>query len=174
MLRWLIVVPVLIFLITGCGGEPDYLQLAWQEFDQNPDRGWRPVAQAGDYAGAAAMIENYLAHHTDLPDAQRGYSTLHAGQLLALDGEVERAMVYYERAAVVDMPPDFPPTFNSLVTGELSFLRGDMAGLRAALDQAVAMPGLTRRDSLFIQALEVLAASEGKTFRQVFDEARGE
>ena len=72
---------------------------------------------------------------------------------------------------MTDLPPEFPRTFNALVASELSFLRGDMAGVRAARDRAAAMPGLTDRDSLFIHGMEILLESEGKTYRQVFDEA---
>jgi tetratricopeptide (TPR) repeat protein len=162
---------LLVGLVVGCSSEADYLELTWMEFDQDPDGGWRPLAHAGDYAGAAKMIEIYLAHHRDLPDAQRGYSTLHAGQLLALNGETDRAIAFFEKAVVAGMPPEFPQTFNALVAGELSFLQGDMAGVRAARDEAAAMPGLTMRDSMFIESLGVLLESEGKTYRQVFDEA---
>ena len=96
MRLFLTVAFLLVGLVVGCSSEADYLELTWMEFDQDPDGGWRPLAHAGDYAGAAKMIEIYLAHHPDLPDAPRGYSTLHAGQLLALNGETDRAIAFFE------------------------------------------------------------------------------
>jgi tetratricopeptide (TPR) repeat protein len=157
----------------GCqtGGEKDFLRLSWEDFDQNPASGWRPLAEDGDYAGAARMIEDYLANRKDLLDAQRGYSRFHAGQLWALAGKTEQALELLDQATVTDMPPEFPQSFNALVSGTRGFLRGDMETVRESRDRVAAMPGLTARDSMFLEALELLSRSEGLTYLEVYAEA---
>lgn len=157
--------------LIGCGGQDSYLDLAWEDFDQNPDGGWRPLADSGDYEGAARMIESYLDHHLDLAPAQRGYSRFHAGQLWALHGDTERALGLIDQAMVEDLPPDFPQSFNALVEGTRCFLRGDMTGARTARDEAAAVHDPGPRDLDFLGALELLADSEGLTYREVYARA---
>ncbi len=162
---------ILLATVMGCGGTSDesYLDLSWNDFDQSPTSGWRPLADNEDYPGAARMIENYLDHRHDILPAQRGYSIFHAGQLWALHGETEKALVLFDAATVADMPPDFPQSFNALVIGTRSFLRADMASVRAARDEVAAMQGLTSRDSMFHDALDLLTRSEGLTYLEVFN-----
>ncbi len=158
----------------GCSGEPGYLELSWEEFDQDPQRGWRPVAERGEYADAALMIEAYLERHDDLPPGQIGFSRFHAGQLWALEGDTAAALAHMDRAEVTDAPPDFPQTFNSLVSGTRSFLRGDMSSVCAARDNAAAMPDPTDRDRVFVEALRLIAECEGLSYREVYERALAE
>lgn len=168
--RILLCLAVTILLaLTGCGGQDAYLDLAWEDFDQNPERGWRPLAEKGDYPGAALMIESYLDHRDDLLAAQRGYSHFHAGQLWALNGEYDRALEHIDQATVTDMPAEFPRSFNALARGTAAFLRGDMVAVRAARDQAAALPEMTERDRMFLGALELLADSEGLSYLEVYE-----
>jgi hypothetical protein len=155
--------------VMGCSGsEKAYLDLTWEDFDQSPTSGWRPLAERGDFAEAARMIEEYLEHHDDLQPAQLGYSRFHAGQLWAMQGDTESALGFIDRATVADMPPEFPQSFNSLVLGTRSFLRDDMATVRTARDEVAAMPDLTSRDREFLEALDLLANSEGLTYQELY------
>ena len=165
---WLAAIVIAVGLGCGTDGENTFLRLSWEDFDQNPSSGWRPLAERKDYAGAARMIETYLDHRDDLLLAQQGYSRFHAGQLWAIHGETEKALVHFDLATVTDMPPEFPQSFNALVTGTRSFLRNDMVAVRAARDQVAAMPGLTPRDSMFLEALDLLSRSEGLTYQEVY------
>jgi hypothetical protein len=164
---------ILFLAVIGCraGEDEAFLDLSWEAFDQSPTSGWRPLAGRGDYAGAARMIEAYLDHRHDILPAQRGYSRFHAGQLRALHGETDEALLHFDRATVTDMPPEFPQSFNVLVVGTRSFLRDDMAAVRAARDEVAAMTGLTARDSMFLDALDLLTRCEGLTYREVYDVA---
>lgn len=157
--------------LAGCGGQGSYLDLAWEDFDQNPTSGWRPLADSGDYEGAARMIETYLGHRQDLLPAQIGYSRFHAGQLWALHGDTEHALGLFDEATVADMPPEFPRSFNALVMGTRSFLRGDIGAVVAARDEVAAMPDLRPRDRDFLVALELLAENEGLTYMEVYEKA---
>lgn len=171
--RRILVAVLVLAAAAGCRGEEheSYLQLSWDEFDQTATSGWRPVAARSDYADAARMIETYLERHRDLPAPQRGYCLFHAGQLWALHGDTDRALAHMDRASVAQMPPEFPQSFNALVAGTRAFLRGDMAAVRAARDKVAAMSGLTSRDVEFLEALDLLACSEGLTYREVYAEA---
>jgi hypothetical protein len=166
-------VPVgVVLVLAGCGGgQKAFLDLSREDFDQSPTTGWRPLAERGDFAGAARMIETYLDQRDDILPAERGYSTFHAGQLLALSGDTERALAHLDQAIVDDMPPEFPRSFNALVVGTRSFLRQDMAAVRAARDEVAAMPSLTARDRIFLEALDLLADSEGLTYREIYNKA---
>ena len=137
-------------------------------FDQSPDTGWRPYAERKEYGRAADFIDHYLAPRGDLIAAQRAYLHLHAGQLRAYAGDEARALEHLDQAYVDpdSMPDRFPRSFNALVSGERAFMRGDMAGVRAAAEEIRAMPGLTGRDSMFLEGVELLLTQEGKSFRE--------
>lgn len=167
-LAWLTAIVMAAVMGCGSGGDQAFLRLSWEDFDQSRTSGWRPLAERGDYADAARMIEAYLDHHDGLLPAQRGYSRFHAGQLWAMDGETARALALFDRATVRSMPPEFPQSFNALVVGTRSFLRGDMATVVASRDEVAAMTGLTARDSTFLEALDLLARSEGLTYLEVY------
>lgn len=166
--KTLLIALVSVTLLGCSSGNEAFLSLAWEDFDQNPASGWRPLAESGDYPEAARMIEIYLNHRDDLLPAQLGYSRFHAGQLWAMHGETDRALALFDQATVSDMPSEFPRSFNSLVIGTRSFLRGNMPAVVAARDKVAAMPGLTSRDSMFLEALELLSNSEGLTYLEVY------
>lgn len=174
-MKHVVVLVLVLTAVMGCGGREDaFLDLAWEDFDQNPTSGWRPLAERGDYAEAARMIEEYLVHHDDLLPAQRGYSRFHAGQLWAMHGDTGKALGFIDRATVADMPSEFPQSFNALVAGTRSFLRDDWVAVRAARDEVAAMPDLTPRDREFLGALELLASSEGLSYQEVYAAAMEE
>jgi len=170
-MNWLAM--ILLVTVVGCSASTDdpFRRLSWQDFDQNPTSGWRPLAESGDYAGAARMIEAYLSQRDDILPAQRGYSRFHGGQLWAMHGEIKKALVLLDQATVADMPREFPQSFNPLVIGTRSFLRHEMAAVQTARDEVAAMPGLTSRDSMFLEALDLLARSEGLTYLEVYEAA---
>jgi hypothetical protein len=162
-------VALVLATVMGCSGsEKAFLSLTWEDFDQSPTSGWRPLAESGDFAEAARMIETYLDHHHDLQPAQLGYSRFHAGQLWAMHGDTDRALGFIDQATVVDMPPEFPQSFNSLVLGTQSLQRDDIATVRTARDEVAAMPDLTSRDREFLEALDLLANSEGLTYQELY------
>jgi hypothetical protein len=107
---------------------------------------------------AADLIDHYLAHRADLIEAQRGYPHLHAGELRSYHGDDRRALDHLAQAVVTpdSMPDHFPRSFNA----------GDMDGVRTSIEAIRTMPGLAKRDSMFLRALEYLATKEGKTYRE--------
>jgi hypothetical protein len=144
------------------------LALDYWQFDQNPETGWRPYAERQEYAYAADLIDHYLAHRGDLIAAHRGYLHLHAGQLRAYAGDDARALEHLDQAYVHpdSMTDRFPRSFNHLAAGERAFIRGDMAGVRAAAEDIRAMPAMAARDSMFLEGMDYLLTQEGKSYRE--------
>jgi hypothetical protein len=162
---------VLVLAGTSCESDSpqkNLLHLTYLQFDQNPDSGWRPVAEREDFMGAARMIELYLEGKEGLEEAEIAYLHFHAGQLWALHGEYEKAINHIDRAHVAAMPAGFPQSFNALVAGTRAFLVGNMEAVRSARDDVKAMSALTMRDSTFLGALEHLSTQEGRTYYEVF------
>jgi len=123
---------------AGCAGDQaadEMLALDFWAFDQSQTTGWRPYAERGEYERAADLIDHYLAHRSDLIEAQRGYLHLHAGELRAYHGDDRRALEHLAQAVVSpdSMPDRFPRSFNALAAGTRAFIapRGRVRSLRA-------------------------------------------
>jgi len=160
---------------AGCAGDKtadDMLALDFWGFDQSQETGWRPYADRGEYERAADLIDYYLAHRSDLIEAQRGYLHLHAGELRAYHGDNRRALDHLALAVVSpdSMPDRFPRSFNALAAGTRAFIAGDMEGVRTSIEAIRVIPALTARDSMFLYSLEYLATKEGKTLREAEQE----
>lgn len=145
----------------------EMLALDFWGFDQSQVTGWRPYADRGDYGRAADLIDHYLAHRSDLIEAQRGYLHLHAAELRSYQGDERRALEHLELAVVTpdSMPDLFPRSFNALVAGTRAFILGDMPELNASIEAIKSMPALAARDSMFLWSLEYLATKEGTTYQ---------
>jgi hypothetical protein len=183
---WILVALVFGVIVAGCSGDgggkgqaadpvaDEMIALNFWEFDQSLDTGWRPYAERREYTRAADFIDHYLTHHSDLIAAQRAYLHLHAGELRAYHGDDERALEHLDLAYVApdSMPANFPRSFNALAAGTRAFMRGDMAGVRAAVEEIRAMPEMSARDSMFLAGMEILATQEGKSFREAMLEGQ--
>lgn len=150
----------------------EMVALNYWQFDQDVNGGWRPYADGGEYARAADLIDHYLAHRTNLIEAQVGYLHLHAGELRAYDGDNKRALEHLAQAYVRpdSMPARFPRSFNALAAGTLAFIAGDMEGVQKAAEAIRALPTLSMRDSMFLWSLEYLTTKEGKTYKEAEEE----
>ena len=171
--RVIVVLVLGLVVATGinCAGDQtakDMLELDFWGFDQSQTTGWRPYAERGEYERAADLIDYYLAHRSDLIEAQRGYLHLHAGELRAYHDDNRRALDHLAQAVVTpdSMPDRFPRSFNALAAGTRAFIAGDMEGVRNSIEVIKALPALSPRDSMFLWSLEYLETREGKTYRE--------
>jgi len=156
---------------AGCKSDrtaDEMLGLDFWAFDQSWETGWRPVAERGEYARAADLIDHYLAHRPGLTAAERGYLHIHAGELRAYQGDDRRALDHMAQAFVSpdSMPDRFPRSFNAMAAGTRAFMTGDMAAVRASVETIRSLPVLSARDSMFLQGMEYLTTMEGKTYRE--------
>lgn len=160
----------IVVLGGGCGSgdnsASEILELSWREFDQSPGAGWRAIADRGEYARAAKLIEYYLENKAGLEHGQIAYLHFHAAVLHGYEDDYEPAIAHLRLASVDSFPPGFPQSWNALVKGELAFMLKDMDGVRSARDEVAAMPSLTARDSMFLKGLEYLSTVEGMSYSE--------
>ena len=116
------------------------LALDQAAFDQDFDGGWRAVASGeGCRLAAATLIEAYLLHSRPSPPPSPLLLRWHAGQMLAMAGQVERSLAYFEGAYERGDDPD-TVAWNLYVEGTLAFLRRDRDALVAAREALAAQP----------------------------------
>jgi hypothetical protein len=108
------------------------LALPWKQFDQTLGSGWRVYACRKDYAGAARLIETYLARRTDLTPSQRAVSNFHAAAELGHANRYEEALRHLEVAEVPAGTRGVPEDWNELVIATRAFLLGDRETLLAS------------------------------------------
>lgn len=156
--------------VGGCGSAgdspSDMLELSWREFDQSPGAGWRAIADRGEYARAAKLIEYYLENKSGLEQGQIAYLHFHAAVLHGYEDNNEKAIEHLGSASVDSFPAGFPQSWNALVKGERAFILKDMEAVRSARDEIAAMQSLTARDSMFLMGLELLATKERMSYSE--------
>ena len=126
------------------------LQLDEDAFDQDLEGGWRTIAERNEGACmvvAADLILDYIARHPG--GLEREYlAHWHAGQMLALAGEDERALnqfrLSFRTRDVASMPARM---WNTYAGGTIAFMEGDRETLEEARDDLPTGP-YTNRDVL--------------------------
>jgi len=131
------------------------LALPWKQFDQTLGSGWRVYACRKDHAGAARLIETYLARRTDLTPTQRAVSHFHAAAELARANRYQEALRHLESAEVVPGSRGVPADWNELVSANRAFLQGDRQALLASKQRVEAMtdPAFPHSADLLLQHL---------------------
>jgi hypothetical protein len=119
--------------------DAELLALPWKQFDQTLGSGWRTYACRKDYAGAARLIETYLARRPDLTPTQRAVSHFHAAAELARENRYQEALRHLESAEVVPGSRGVPEDWNELVITNRAFLKGDREALLASKQRVTAM-----------------------------------
>lgn len=153
---------LLLPVTAALGAELDdeeLLALPWKQFDQTLGSGWRVYACRKDHAGAALLIETYLARHTNLTPTQRAVSNFHAGAELARDNRYQEALRHLESAEVAPGSRGVPEDWNELVTAMRAFLHADRAALLASKQRVEAM-----HSPAFPQSAEQLLSHLGERY----------
>jgi hypothetical protein len=119
--------------------DEELLALPWKQFDQTLGSGWRVYACRKDHAGAARLIETYLARRTDLTPTQRAVSNLHAAAELARENRYQEALRHLDSAEVAPGSRGVPEDWNELVISIRAFLKGDREALLASKQRVEAM-----------------------------------
>ncbi|WP_421861239.1 hypothetical protein [Oceanicaulis sp.] len=98
-----------------------------QSFDQDFSGGWRPVGNtSGCERAAADLLIAYMDHSPHFNPERPGVIGWHAGQMLAMAGEAELAIAYFDAARSVS------PEWNLYVDATLAFMRRDRPAAEAA------------------------------------------
>lgn len=103
------------------------LGLSYNEFDQNPDTGWRKVAVPGCEEVAADLIIDWRTHN----NRQDKILFWHEGQLRAEAGQYQSAIALFKLSRKTKAE-DRGWGWNIYVDGSIAFLQGDKRALQRA------------------------------------------
>ena len=98
------------------------MALDLDSFDQDMQGGWRYYANQQKFEEAASLIETYTERHTEISEFDRSVLSWHAGQMLAMDGQEERAIPLMEKSRKKE--DDFM-LWNPYVDATIAFLKKD-------------------------------------------------
>jgi hypothetical protein len=114
--------------LSKCTYEKDaMLALSYNEFDQNPDTGWRKVAEPGCEEVAADLIIDWRTHH----NRQDKMLFWHEGQLRAEAGQYQSAVALFKLSRKT-RAEDRGWGWNIYVNGSIAFLQGNKRALQKA------------------------------------------
>jgi hypothetical protein len=133
-------VTLFVQVAAAAPNDEELLALPWKQFDQTLGSGWRVYACRKDHAGAARLIETYLARRTDLTPTQRAVSNFHAAAELARENRYQEALRHLDSAEVAPGSRGVPEDWNELVISMRAFLKGDREALLASKQRVEAMP----------------------------------
>jgi len=136
--EWIVTV-LCLFLAGGCE-KKNPLDLDYNTFDQRPGRGWRQVAEKGNFLDAAMLIDEYVEKYKDLGESQRVNLNFHAGQMYAFADDYQKAIDRFKRSTYAEEPPDLPLRWNAYVQATIAFLNRDMARLKEYREEILGGP----------------------------------
>lgn len=138
--------PLAILLLAGAAQSPETcamdraaaLALPFEQFDQDPARGWRPLAnRPGCEAAAADLIAAYReVHWGSLEISRLHLNYWHEGQLRAMAGQREQAI----RLMMAGVYPGNGLDFEDYALGTIAFLNHDLDGLKSARTRLATLP----------------------------------
>ena len=167
-MKYMVFLLVLILVSAGIRAqEPDagkvdsLMALDFQAFDQDMEGGWRYYANQKKFSEAASLIETYLERHPEISEFQKGVMSWHAGQLLAMDGQEERAIPLMEKSR--KGADDFM-LWNPYLDATLAFLKKD----RQAFDKNLkAVSAMSNNPNLPL--LQILEQHFDKSYREALE-----
>ena len=160
---------LLVFLLSTYLGaqEPEssevdsLMALDFEAFDQDMQGGWRYYANQKRFAAAASLIQIYLDRNTGISEFEREVMFWHAGQMLAIDGQEERAIPLMEKSRKKE--DDFM-LWNPYLDATIAFLNKD----RPAFDKNLkAVAAISNNPNLPL--LELLGKHFDKSYREVLE-----
>ncbi|MFN3188929.1 MAG: hypothetical protein ACE361_00270 [Aureliella sp.] len=143
-----------------------FLQLDYEQFDQDMNGGWRVHAKDGKYSEAAKMIEAYLAGVKELTEGNQRMLRFHAGQMWAMGDQAEKAIKHFKKSTQ-SSENDFM-RWNAYVNGTIAFLQKDRAKLKAAREE-VAKAEVPRSFNKNLVVLDMLLDSKDASYREIFE-----
>ena len=135
------------------------LALPLQQFDQDPKRGWRPLADKKEcLAAAAELIATYRTKNwKKFKEGEAGSLNWHEGQLRAALGQNELAAQLMAASVHADADPG-SAAFLDYVLGSIAFVLRDKPGLLAARERLAKRP---EPEAFAKEAAEIRAANDG-------------
>jgi hypothetical protein len=136
------------------------MALDFEAFDQDMEGGWRYYGNQMQFATAAKLIEDYLEVHPEIEENHRTVMHWHAGQMFAMDGQEELAVLHMEQSR----KEDNIMMWNEYLDATIAFLKKD----RTAFDQNIkAIEAMGSNPNLPL--LKVLEVNFNKSYRQALE-----
>lgn len=138
------------------------LALAFEAFDQDDHQGWRPLADAGCEAEAAALIAAYAAKQAH-PHPVLAW---HRAQMLAEAGRTSNA-IEAARATLHSAGSDDASGFdwNDYVNATIAFLQGDKPALQANRDRLAEAVAKTEMNQPNLRSADRLLRCFGQAYK---------
>lgn len=146
--------------------EKEYLELNFEQFDQNMDGGWRLHAKSGRYDQAAKLIEAYLDGRGDVTPGNKQMLHFHAGQMWAMGDQAEKAIGHFKKSTK-SSKNDFMH-WNDYVEGTIAFLEKDIDKLRSARDR-VSKAEVPVSFNKNLVVLDMLLKAPKTSYREIFE-----
>ena len=111
-----------------------YLAMSYEDFDQTPGEGWRPMGESeACYTAAGDLIADYLLYsHASLEAYNVRVLRFHAGQMFAFAGDTDRALAFFQASYGAPYGESDRLDWNSYVDATIAFLADDREALEAA------------------------------------------
>ena len=142
-----ILLPALTLLYFYSCVQNNILNLGYQSFDQNPNSGWRKVAQDKGITEAGNLIDRYLKKHKDLDPSETVNLHFHAGQMYAFADDYETALERFNKAkykqefeGIPEEAKTFLDAWNAYVEATIAFLQKDKVKLLECRQQIMNGP----------------------------------
>lgn len=147
----------------------ELLNMDYHSFDQTlPDGGWRGIANRGCLLTAAQLIDEYQILHSDeLIKTQTRMLSWHAGQLYALFGLDEIAMIRFRQSLIPNERPNDDFKWNAYVNGSIAFLSRNLNDLIKYRNELQTASNPHSKFNLAI--LNNMIACFGKSYQEVYN-----
>jgi hypothetical protein len=174
MIKILVVVLTMIFhhnLNADCSIPKqiviENLKLNYNDFDQDPNGGWRKLYHPDCFFELAGLIDFYHLHHfQNLLDWQNWLLYWHAGQLYADDNNYDLAIDRFSKSINSTEPADDPFKWNAYVMASIAFLKGDFQNLIKFRDELAAAQDPHRLNNLKI--VQNMVICFGEPYKEVY------
>ena len=123
---------------SRCGDDAHILNQDVQTFDQDPQKGWRSVADRLECRAHAAEL---LREYREMLQMRLDVLAWHEGQLRAELGQIDDAIRLFERARRPEVVlGQRQEIWNAYVDATIAFLKGDRASLLRARERLAVAP----------------------------------
>lgn len=109
------------------------MQLSWVDFDQNPEKGWRLVA---DKDGCQAIAADMIAQYRRWMKARDSGLGFHQGQMHAVAGETDLAITEFK----AQLEQNRPKASRLYIEATIAFLEQDLTALETAYEALLELP----------------------------------
>jgi len=125
VMKAIILLSAMTFLLLYSCVQNNFLNLDYQSFDQDPNSGWRKMAQEGGFSEAGDLIVRYLKKHKELSLSETVNLNFNAGQMYAFADNYETALERFKNAKYDPEPEEIPIRWNAYVDATIAFLKKD-------------------------------------------------